>query len=339
MESKKNTADLTERYLYAVTKRLPAAQRADIEKELRGLIEDMVSGRTGENEPEKKDVEAVLLELGKPSELAAKYRGSKNYLIGPDYFGTYTTVLKIVLAAVAGGLTIALIVGFFTEDREHILKSSINFLSGMIPALFQAFGWVTVIFAIMQKFNAKIDEENKEWNPKELPEVPAEKARIKKGEPIAGIIFTVLVIILFNSAPNLLGIYNFSGNMTFIPFFDLTVFKSILPLIDVLLGLGILKEVFRLVFEKYNFKLAAAVTLINVCSVLLIVYIFLPPDIWNAHFVESIRAAKGFIPPVDVDLDYIWRNIPIWFVGISLFGNVVDTIATIAKSIQYSITK
>jgi len=144
---------------------------------------------------------------------------------------------------------------------------------------------------------------------------------------------------LFISLVILLGIYNFSGNMTFIPFFDLTVFKSILPLIDVLLGLGILKEVFRLVFEKYNFKLAAAVTLINVCSVLLIVYIFLPPDIWNAHFVESIRAAKGFIPPVDVDLDYIWRNIPIWFVGISLFGNFVDTIATIAKSIQYSITK
>ncbi|MEI6578113.1 MAG: hypothetical protein WCN92_01465, partial [Eubacteriales bacterium] len=287
----------------------------------------------------QKDVEAVLLELGKPAELGAKYRGSKNYLIGPDYFGTYTTVLKIVLAAVAGGLTIALIVVFFTEDREHILKSCLNFLSDMISALFQAFGWVTVIFALMQRFNAKIDEDNKDWNPKELPEVPAEKARIKKGEPIAGIIFTVIVLILLNSAPNLLGIYNFSGNMAFIPFFDLTVFKSMLPLIDVLLGLSILKEVFRLVFEKYNLKLAAAVTLINVCSVLLIVYIFLPPDIWNAHFVESIRAAEGFMQPVDVDLDYVWRNIPIWFVGLSLFGNAVDTITTIAKSVRYSFAK
>lgn len=335
--SNKNGSDLTERYLFAVTKRLPKEQRDDIEKELRSLIEDMLSEKTTSNEPSKKDVEAVLLELGKPAELAAKYRGAKNYLIGPDYFGLYMMVLKIVLAAVAGGLTIALIIGFIAGDRENLLVYIGNSFSDLISALFQAFGWVTIVFAIMQKYNAKIDEADKDWNPKELPEIPSEKARIKKGEPIAGIIFTVLVIILFNAAPNLLGIYNFSGNMTFIPFFDLTVFRSLLPLIDVMFGLSILKEVFRLVFEKYNLKLAAAVTLINVLSVLLIAYIFLSPDLWNAHFVESIRAAEGFVQPADVDLDYVWRNIPRWFVGISLFGYAIDTITTIAKSIRYSI--
>ena len=339
MESKKNGTDLTERYLYAVTKRLPAAQRADIDKELSGLIEDMLADRTAGGEPAQKDAEAVLLELGKPAELAAKYRGAKNYLIGPDYFGMYMMVLKIVLAAVAGGLTIALSIGFIAGPRDHLLAYFGNYLSDLVSGLFQAFAWVTVIFAVMQKFNAKIDEDGKEWNPKDLPEIPAEKARIGKGEPIAGIIFTVLVLLFFNAAPNLLGIYNFSGNMSFIPFFNADVFRTMLPIIDAVLGLSILKEILKLIIEKYNLKLAALVTLANIISFTLMAYIFLSPEIWNAHFVESIRAAEGFVQPVDVDLDYVWNSIPRWFVGISLFGYAVDTGTTIIKSVRFSFTK
>lgn len=183
----KNRTDLTQRYLYAVTKRLPAAQRADIEKELRGLIEDMLVDRTGEDEPTQKDVTEVLLELGKPAELAAKYRGSKNYLIGPDYYSLYIMVLKIVLAAVLGGLTIAMAIGFISGEQENLFTSFGNFFSGLIAGLFQAFGWVTVIFAIMQKYNSKIDKEDKDWNPKELPEVPEKKARIKKANQLPGL--------------------------------------------------------------------------------------------------------------------------------------------------------
>ena len=100
--NKKYGADLIERYLYAVAKRLPKEQRADIEKELAGLIDDMLAEKAAGGEPSPEDVRAVLLELGKPADLAAKYRGSKNCLIGPDYYGFYITVLKIVLAAVAG---------------------------------------------------------------------------------------------------------------------------------------------------------------------------------------------------------------------------------------------
>ena len=37
--------DLINRYIYAVTQKLPESQRADIEKELHGLIEDMLEDR------------------------------------------------------------------------------------------------------------------------------------------------------------------------------------------------------------------------------------------------------------------------------------------------------
>lgn len=334
----KNGSDLTERYLYAVTKRLPKEQRDDIEKELRGLIEDMLSEKAA-TEPSKKDVEAVLLELGKPAELASKYRGSKNYLIGPDYFGMYIMVLKIVLAAVAGGLTIALSIGFIAGEREHMLAYIGNSFSDLISALFQAFGWVTVVFAVMQKYNAKIDEEDKDWNPKELPEIPAEKARIKKGEPIAGIVFTVLAILLFNTVPEIFGIHWFGETHSYIPVFDMEVFKSMLPFINAVFILSIVKEIFRLVIEKYNLKLAAAVTVVNIISLMITLYAFASPAIWNADFITQMQAVQGFEMPTDFDLAYHWNRVPHYFAWIAVFGCVADTLTTIAKSVKYSIMK
>ena len=113
MESNgKYLEDVTNRYIYQVVKRLGASQREEIKKELMGLIEDMLSERT-EN-PAREDIDAVLTELGRPSELANKYRDSKQYLIGPEYFSLYIFVLKVVLGAVALGMAVAMTVGFIT---------------------------------------------------------------------------------------------------------------------------------------------------------------------------------------------------------------------------------
>ena len=43
--------ELIERYLYAVTKQLPAKSRQDIERELRGLIGDLLEERCGDIAP------------------------------------------------------------------------------------------------------------------------------------------------------------------------------------------------------------------------------------------------------------------------------------------------
>lgn len=334
--TKKTGADLIERYLYAVTKRLPKEQRADIEKELAGLIEDMLAEKAAGGEPSQEDTRAVLLELGKPADLAAKYRGAKDYMIGPDYYGLYITVLKIVLAAVAGGMSIALIIGLIAGDRENLLKYFGNSVSDIISALFQAFGWVTVIFALMQRYNAKIDEKEKQWNPSDLPEVPAKKARILKSEPIAGIIFTVLAIVLFNGVPQIFGIHWFGETHAYVPIFDSAVFKSMLPFINAVFVLGIVKEIFKLVIEKYNLKLAAVVTVINVVSLALTLYVFASPEIWNADFVTQLSAVQGWDMPADFDLAAHWIKVPRYVTIIAVFGCAVDTVTTLAKGIRYN---
>ena len=70
--------DMIERYIYAVTKRMNPKVREDVSMELRGLIDDMLLERCGDETPTDKDVRVVLTELGTPQELYAKYDDDKD---------------------------------------------------------------------------------------------------------------------------------------------------------------------------------------------------------------------------------------------------------------------
>ena len=66
-----------ERYLYAVTKQLPAKSRRDIERELRSLIGDMLEERCGDIAPTERDIRVVLTELGTPTDVGRILRTFK----------------------------------------------------------------------------------------------------------------------------------------------------------------------------------------------------------------------------------------------------------------------
>src|SRR5690554_160935 len=82
---------LIDRYVYDVTRRVESKSREEIEKELKSNIYDML----GDN-PSDDEIKQVLLSLGKPSDLANKYRSNDNsYLISPKYYHDYIKTLKI----------------------------------------------------------------------------------------------------------------------------------------------------------------------------------------------------------------------------------------------------
>ena len=88
-----NDNDLIERYLYAITRHLPSAQRSDVAEELRTLISDMLDERCGSLPPTAKDVRVVLTELGTPGEMVRKYTsGEGECLIGQPYYAQYLYV-------------------------------------------------------------------------------------------------------------------------------------------------------------------------------------------------------------------------------------------------------
>jgi hypothetical protein len=320
--------DLIDRYVYQVVKHLPQAQRADIDQELRGLIEDMLSARSAN--PSREDAEAVLRELGRPFELAAKYRGSGRHLIGPEYYDMYLFVLKIVLAAVAFGTALAQIIGNIVTPPENVWAAIGVFFASVFSGLVQAFAWVTAVFALMEHFVRGKLWSKEEWKPSDLLPVPVQQAVIKKSEPIAGIIFSILWLMLITTAPNLIGVYiapagevtDIAGNLhAIVPVFNLAALAQLMPLVVIIICLGIVKEALRLAEGRYTVRLAVALTVINAVSLILVIWVYGGSAIWNPGFVTSLNAAWA-----NSAADQIWGIFPKIIVGLTTFGTVVDSI-------------
>jgi uncharacterized membrane protein len=164
---------LTDRYVWAVVRELPVEQRADIETELRGLIEDMID----DGRPERD----VLVDLGDPTRLAARYRGSPRSLIGPELYPhwlrTTRQVASIVVPLVGVG---ALIGGIIADDGAVEIVA--NALWVALIALVNVGFWSTLGFAIAERNGERLAAPA--WTPGDLAAVPA-RSRPGLGETIS----------------------------------------------------------------------------------------------------------------------------------------------------------
>lgn len=279
--------ELIDRYIYAVVKRLPEKQREDITQELRGLIDDMLTQRTGGGRAARADIEAVLTELGDPAALAAKYSEKPRYLIGPELFDKYVMVLKIALAAGAFGMLVAMAVRYAVSPPQSLSEMFGSFTGGILSGLMQAFAWVTAIFAAVEYSSCetprKLKKEN--WKPSDLPEIPAGRIVIRRSNPIVGVIFTTFLFVIFNFAPSLFSIYSTGSGISSVPIFDLNVLKNSMPLINAWFAVSFLKQILKLVYGRYDFRFAAMDILLSSICLAFAIPVFSNPQIWNAGLV------------------------------------------------------
>jgi hypothetical protein len=325
-------SDLTERYIYDVVRRLPSSQRSDVAKEIRGLVEDMLSSRT--ETPGKEDIQAVLLALGNSAELADKYRDSGRYLIGPAYYDLYLMILRIVLAAVAFGITIALLITNFFEPDRNVVGGFAEIVSGVISACFQAFAYVTIIFALMERFQKGKTAANRlPWHPDRLPKIPSRNARIPKAGCIVGIIFSVLFILIFNASPHLLGIM-ISDDLTLIPLFEDTVLLDNLIFININLFLGLSAEFLKLIWGSYTWKLAVIIGCMNLASLILLVFVLGNPAVWNTDLPAQLYRIMGNENIQVSDFAYYLQMFRSGLIVLLALGYVIDTSKGFLKALS-----
>ncbi len=284
--------EMTRRYIWAVVKHLPAKGRSDIETELKGLIEDMLAERTGGGRPTPKDLDVVLAELGAPYELAQKYIAQDRYLIGPELFPKYWLVLRIVLAAEVFGLTLAAALTAALGGAAGI-GAFVRWLANLCVGAAVAFGFVTLFFAVAERQGGRLRQQlmHQDWKLSELPPVPPGKSRIPRGEPIAGIIFTVLVMILFGWFSELMGAWLPHNGWRIVPIFDAAVLNARLPLLFLCFTLGLAREIAKLLEGRYTMRLMWVTLGTNIASLLLCIAIFADGSIFNRHLVQDLAAA------------------------------------------------
>jgi hypothetical protein len=150
--SQENEMDLINIYTKEVGRRLPEKDRADIESEIRSMIEDALddeSKAAGRPVDDEMTV-AVLTRLGPPERMAASYLPPR-FLIGPELFPHFLNTLRIVLAVVT--VLAALAIGASLGARggeQSVLEMVLGVITGVLDAAFRAASIVVLIFAIIQ---------------------------------------------------------------------------------------------------------------------------------------------------------------------------------------------
>lgn len=355
--------ELMERYIYQVVRRLPKEQRREVGLELQELIADMMEA-TG-------SMEEVLSKLGDPAEFAKKYQDSDHYLIGPEYYDNYIWFVKIVLICT---LIPVLAVGIIEAVREgaglteanlvqaiitSVIYGIVNGIVNILISCIGAFGGVTLMFAMMERYKIKFDMKKQKawsvsdlgddftgkkeiWTPNYLSPVPHQKALIRRSDSIVSIVFIVIFCVLLIFAPQFFGAILKSGDgIRIVPVFNLSQWYMILPVFVLILVIELANEIFRLVVGHYDKLVMISTVVSSFIQMVLTFIIFKVFPLWNPNFVTELQIGMG--DRVDGASDYIARwngNLVSNFLFVCcLLATFLEVGTTIYKTLRYGTDK
>jgi hypothetical protein len=216
--------ELVTRYVSEVGRHLPEKTRADLEKEIRSLIEaalDDRAAKTGRPVDEDMIVD-VLKEFGPPDKMAASYLPER-YLIGPRLFPAFLTVVKVALPIIIilAGLRFGLTVGRSDLAPKFVVEALADGVAGLFSTALQVLGNIVLVFALLEwlvpglkvkplEKALDVRGQQKEWDPRSLPKPAPAPQKVGVVGLSVEIAFTMVAIVIFNFYPQLIGV-GFSG--------------------------------------------------------------------------------------------------------------------------------
>jgi len=330
--------ELFDRYVHQVGRRLPKSQRADVEQELNSLLLDALEERAEAGETEEAQV-AVLQEFGPPSEMADRYRSPNRYLIGPRLYGIYWTVV----VSVGGALTLAFAILALLaalgqpETIEAFGSSLLKLVESYFSALIGAFGWVTIVFFILERVlpesTAIKTADDLPWDPRSLPPVE-DRAGIEIGGLIAEIVFTAIALVVLNLFPEWVGLnYWVSWNggpsqFTQIPLLAPVFFAVYLPLLNAQWILKIGLDVVLLRQGRWQRWTRLADLFLAVFGVYIAYRLAFGPDLLTMEGIRDAGLREVLAHWVPLGL-----RIALY---LGLFGSVVEAIRKLVRFLRHS---
>ncbi|MDF2923321.1 MAG: hypothetical protein K0R57_2235 [Paenibacillaceae bacterium] len=301
---------IIERYIYTATKRLPDKIKKDVEEELRSNIYDMLPENYSET-----DIRNVLYELGNPVELGNRYRENSQHLIGPAFYGQYLFVLRIVLIIVLCAAPVGAFATVLLDESVNgplavigniLLQTLVFLLEGGV----QAFAWVTIIFAFMDKAKGtylKWPFTGKEWSLEDLeePRTPQNGA-IPTSDPVFSIVMTLVLLIVACFFPEYVAAFEWNnGEFVSTTLFDLEVLKGYIPYILAFALYETVFSVLKLVYQRWTKRLAMLNVISHACGILLTGAFLLNERVINESFKTVFAQAAN----ADIDMfSNLWQR-------------------------------
>jgi hypothetical protein len=198
--------NLIDRYVHEIGRHLPRGNRSDIQAELRSALNDALEDKAGPK-PSEREIAAILREFGPPKQVADSYNPRAKYLIGPALYPLFRMVAGITVVAVLGAHALAWAVAIFiAQDPVDPLQA----LAGLVNGVPAALGMVVIVFAILQRFGVRLEGDEEDWDPENLPEI-VPGATLKRGERIFGVVAGILILVILVFFPEWIGFITAPG--------------------------------------------------------------------------------------------------------------------------------
>lgn len=322
---------LIDRYVYAVTERLPENMRDDIKKELYANIEDMLP----EN-PTEEDIKRVLEKLGDPVKLANEYSGTKRYLIGPEIYDTYISLLKLVTVIVAIVLVIVTLIGEAVNPstNEGLVQMSVNLVTtaiiSAIEGVIQAFIWVTLVFVIIERTGVnegKVPFIKKRWSVDDLPDMPASNSgKISRVETAFGMFFTMFFLIILYLKPQLIGIYTSGENgiKLIAPLLVPERLQFYMPIVLILAFVSFTIQAWKFISTRWSIPLAITNAVLNLAVCVLLFMMVGDEALFNNGFIPSFAELTNIAL---AELSNMWQISARIFIAVFVLANIWDSVS------------
>lgn len=184
------TGSLTERYIFAVTRRVPESARADVHAELAASIADDIDARVHAGDAASHAERAVLEDLGDPDRLAAAYAGRPAFLIGPRYYFVWWRLVRLLLWIVLPIAAFGIVLGQILSGQSvgAVIGAGVG---GTLTVGVHLVFWTTFVFFCIDRAEgagaARAGEELKAWNLDSLPDPRTQG--MSPGDLIATLVF------------------------------------------------------------------------------------------------------------------------------------------------------
>jgi len=287
------TSTPTDRYIWAVQRSLPEAQRADIDRELRGTIADTIDGKRESGLDEETAERETLSELGDPYRLAAGYADRPLHLIGPDLFPTYVRLLKllyaIVLPCAAGGVTLALLLSKPDSVGEVMGPLWATIIGVTVHLGF----WVTLVFAFIERSSKDKNGVFEPWTPDNLPELP-QRGEVKLGDALGSAVFLITMVgfVLWQQLWPVVS----TDDGTPLPMLNEALWSLWLP---VLFGIAVLEIGFAILVYRvgrWTVPLAILNAVLATAAAVILVWLFTTNQVVDPRWAAELKLTELVVP-------------------------------------------
>ncbi|MFG1675846.1 permease prefix domain 1-containing protein [Micromonospora sp. NPDC049282] len=272
-------SSLTDRYVAATLRTVPAPRRPELAEELRASIADMIEDRTAGGQDHASAEREVLTEMGRPEQLAARYSDRTLQLIGPRYYLIWWQALRMLLTyvpALAGVIAGVLKATVGDEPGGAIGAAIVAAMQAAVQITF----WVTLCFAVLERAQAPLGLP--EWTVDQLPEETGDR-QISRCDSVAS------AVLLLGTVGALVGQHFqhwISGDGSRLPVLDPALWSFWLPALIVVLVATVGLEVAKYRAGRWTWPLVAANALLNLAFTAPVVWLLLTDRLLNPELID-----------------------------------------------------